>query len=71
MLKIIKNIKSEEAQASVEFAIVAAAFLIIVVVLSLFWNLGDDGVLVEHALKSASHHLKEAAIGIVGDVFSY
>lgn len=57
-------------QSTVEFAIVTAALLIVVVAISLLWNLGDNGIFVEHAISSASHHLQEAAAGIVGDVFS-
>ena len=57
-------------QSTVEFAIVTAALLIVVVAISLLWNLGEQGIFIEHAISSASHHLQEAAAGIVGDVFS-
>ena len=67
---IIKKIFDDNGQSTIEFAIVAASMIIIVVSLSLIWKLGDNGILIEHAIKSASHHIQEAAIGIIGDVFS-
>lgn len=70
MKKILLKINSESGQSTVEFAIVTAAMLVVVIALGLFWNLGDDGIFVDHAQSSASHHLEDAAAGIVGDVFS-
>lgn len=70
MKKIFLKINSDSGQSTVEFAIVTAAMLVVVIVLGLFWNLGDDGIFVDHAQSSASHHLEDAAAGIVGDVFS-
>lgn len=66
----IKHINDESGQSTVEFAIVTAALLTMVIALSLIWSLGDNGLFIEHAISSASHHLQEAAAGIVGDVFS-
>ena len=68
--KIYKNINNACGQSTVEFAIVLSAFVFIIIALGLLWNLGDKGILAEHALRSASHHLSEAAAGIVGDLFS-
>lgn len=62
-------LKVEKGQGTIEFAVVTTSLLIIVIALGLFWRLGDTGMLVNHALSSASHHLKEAAMGIVGDLF--
>lgn len=62
--------KNEDGQSTVEYAIVSAALLVVVLALGLLWNLGDDGIFVDHAQSSASHHLEDAAAGIVGDVFS-
>ena len=70
MNNVMKNITSEDGQSTVEFAIVTAALLVVVIALGLFWSLGDDGIFVDHAQSSASHHLEDAAVGIVGDVFS-
>lgn len=68
--KWLKILKEEKAQSTVEFAIIVAAMLIIVIALSLIWKTSSNGLLIEHALNSASHHIEQAAIGIVGDVFS-
>lgn len=62
--------KNDDGQSTVEYAIVTAALLVVVLALGLLWNLGDDGIFVDHAQSSASHHLEDAAAGIVGDVFS-
>lgn len=67
MWDIVKN--NISGQSTIEFAIVTAAILIIVIGLSLFWNLGDMGILVSHAVGSASHHLEDTMLGIVGDLF--
>ena len=58
-------------QGTVEFAIVTAAIVVIIIALGVLWNLSDAGILVEHALRSASHNLEEAAAGIIGDIFCY
>ena len=44
-------------QSSVEYAIVFAAFLAMVVGLGAVANLLESGLVLEHALQSASHHL--------------
>lgn len=58
-------------QSSVEYAVVLAAFLALVVALGAVWRLFEDGTVTLHALQSASHHLKDAAMGAWGDVFLY
>lgn len=70
MKKLKKILIRNRGQSTVEFAIVTAALLIIVIVFGLLWNLGEQGILIEHAVSSASHHLEDAAAGIIGDVFS-
>ena len=70
MKNFFKQISNDDGQSTVEFAIVTAALLVVVIALSMFWSLGDDGIFVDHAQASASHHLEDAAAGIVGDVFS-
>lgn len=57
-------------QGTVEFAVVTAAFLCIVIALFVLWDRADSGMFIEHALGAASHHVQEAFLGIVGDVFS-
>ena len=64
-------IKNEKGQATVEFAIVTAGFLAIVLGLGSFWHSFDSGVFVEHALAAASHHINLAAIGAAADIFLY
>ena len=70
IIRLKKHIKNNDGQSTVEFAIVTCALLVIVIALTALWNIGDNGIFVEHAVSSASHHLEEAAAGIVGDVFS-
>lgn len=61
----------EKGQATVEFAIVLAAFVVVAVGLSALWHALDQGVFVQHALQSASHHLEGAESGAWGDVLAY
>ena len=61
----------EEGQATVEFAIVFAAFVAIVVALAALWHVAGDGLLVQHALASASHHVQGVMPAYVSDVFLY
>ena len=70
IIRLKKHIKNNDGQSTVEFAIVTCALLVIVIALTALWNLGDNEIFIEHAISSASHHLEEAAAGIVGDVFS-
>jgi Flp pilus assembly protein TadG len=58
-------------QSTVEFAIVFAAFLCVAIGLGALWHLSDSGLLVQHALQSASHHLGSGDIGAWGDVLAY
>ena len=58
-------------QGTVEFVVVAAAFLVVVAVGGLLWQALEGGLFVEHALASASHHVQMTAAGNVVDVFLY
>lgn len=58
-------------QGTVEYAIVLFAFLSLVAGLGAMWHAFDAGLLVEHALQSASHHVASAAPGAFVDVFMY
>ena len=58
-------------QSTVEFAIVTAAFLIIVLGFSALWHELDQGLFVQHALQCASHHLQGVDVGAWGDVLAY
>lgn len=57
-------------QSSVEYAIVAA-FLAMVVGLGAVANLLESGLVLEHALQSASHHLSNVAAAAWADIFLY
>ena len=47
-----------------------AAFLAVIVGLGALWRLFGDGIVLDHALASASHHLS-GSIGAIIDVFCY
>lgn len=67
---VFKHLKDERGQSTVEYAIVAAAIIAIVVVLGILANNLEDGMFIQHALSAASHHIG-ASIGGVTDVFCY
>ncbi len=58
-------------QSTVEYVIVFAAFLALVLGLGAMADLFQSGLVVEHALQSASHHLKDVATGAWADVLLY
>ena len=60
-----------KGQSSVEYAIVFAAFLAVVIGLGAMANLFESGLILEHALQSASHHLKDVASSAWVDIFLY
>lgn len=57
-------------QASVEYAVVLAAFLAVVVGMGLLMRAFGDGLFVEHGLAAASHHI-QASAGWMSDVLGY
>ena len=61
----------EKGQSMVEFAVVTAGFLSVTVALSLFWHAIDGGMLVEHALAVASHHIQAVLPTTISDIFIY
>ena len=63
---IYKRAVCEQGQSTVEYA-----FLALAIALGALWNLFDSGLVVDHALQSASHHLREVAQGAWLDVFLY
>lgn len=65
------RLRGSSGQATVEFAIVTAAFICIALAFGALWDVLKDGVLVEHAVASASHHVAEGALGNIADVFLY
>ncbi len=58
-------------QSTVEYAVVFAAFLAMVIGLGALSKLFESGLVLDHALQSASHHLKSAATAAWADIFLY
>lgn len=54
-----------------EFAIVAAVFISVLVALGALWRSLKSGLFVDHALASASHHVQGVLAGGIADVFLY
>ena len=65
------KMRSERGQGTVEYAVVLAGVLCMVVALGVLAKAMGEGLFVEHALMSASHHLQLAALGSVADVFAF
>lgn len=63
--------REDSGQSTVEFAIVSAAFLALVIGLSLLWRSVSDGTFVDHAILSASHHIQQSVVGGGMDVLLY
>ena len=63
--------RDEEGQGTLEYALVLFAFLSIVAGLGAMWHAFDAGLLVQHALQSASHNVSSVAPGAFADVFMY
>ncbi len=61
----------QAGQSTVEFAVVTAAFLTVVVGLGALWRLASGGALVEHALATASHCIMQASPQAMADVLLY
>jgi Flp pilus assembly protein TadG len=66
-----KLIGDSSGQGTVEFALICAGFLSLLLALGALWHAFQSGTFVAHALLSASHHLSEVAPGVIGDVFLY
>ncbi len=70
-LELRDKLKSRTGQGTVEFAVVCFAFIGMIVALGVLWHAFEEGVFVEHALASASHHVNSVFSGVVGDVLLY
>ena len=53
-----------------EYAVVTAGVLCVVLALGALWRLFSSGLVTGHGLLSASHHM-QGALGWVVDIFSY
>ena len=67
----MRKLVGGSGQATVEFAIITAGFLAVTVALVAFAHMLNDGLIVEHALAVASHHLQAVAPVTIVDVFLY
>lgn len=63
--------RSIGAQGTVEYAVVAAAFVAAVVALGALWRMAQRGSFVEHALAAAAHCLDCGTLGSVADLLLY
>lgn len=69
-IKFANVVRACRGQSTVEFAVVTAAFMAMVVTAGVLWRALSQGLFVDHALASASHHV-EGVLGWVVDIFSY
>ena len=67
----VERLADARGQSTVEFAVITAGFMSLTVALSAFWHLLDGGLLVEHALAVASHHIQTVALATIADIFLY
>ena len=69
--RLVAKLANCRGQSTVEFAVVAAGFLVITVALMGAWRMLDDGLLVQHAFAVASHHIQSVAPVTITDIFLY
>ena len=62
---------AERGQSTVEYAVVTAAFLALLLGLGLLWRSLSSGAFVDHAVLSASHHIQTSVLGGCVDVLLY
>ena len=62
---------NEPRQGTVEYAVVLTGVLCAVMGLGALAKAMGEGLFVEHALMSASHHLQLVALGSVADIFAF
>ena len=67
----VTHFDNERGQSTVEFAIITAGFLAATVALGTMWQAFGDGLLIEHALAVASHHIQAVAPTTIADIFLY
>ena len=60
-----------DGQSTVEFAVIMAGFLSLTVGLAALWHAFDSGMVVEHVLAIASHHIQLVAPATIADLFLY
>jgi amino acid permease len=60
-----------KGQASIEYLIVGAVLLVVILALGSLASRMQEGLFVQHAVRSASHAVGENALGVMGDVLLY
>ena len=65
------RIRDIRGQGTIEYAIVIAGFLALIVALGALWRFLESASLVEHAVQGASHHVSGASLGGILDVLLY
>ena len=69
--RVVRRLLGRKGQATVEFAVITAGFLVVTVTLVALWKMIGGGLIVEHALAVASHHIQAVAPATVVDIFLY
>lgn len=69
-LLYLDRIHGTSGQSSVEYAIILAAFLVVIAACGLLMNALTDGLFIEHAISAASHNA-QVLFGGAADVFSF
>lgn len=65
-----KKNSSMTGQSTVEYVLVLTAFLAMILAFGALWNVLSEGLVVDHAIQSASHNMVSAA-GSWADFFLY
>lgn len=63
--------KDMHGQSTVEYVVITAAFVVMVMILGALWRTLEEGSLVDHALSSVSHHIQLAFPSNGADIFLY
>ena len=58
-------------QSTVEFAVVMAGFMSLTVALATLWHALDSGLILNHVLAVASHHIQAVEPVTITDIFLY
>ena len=58
-------------QSTVEFAVLMAGFMSLTVALATLWHALDSGLILNHVLAVASHHIQTVAPVTITDIFLY
>ncbi|HBT94667.1 MAG TPA: hypothetical protein DEB24_00435 [Coriobacteriia bacterium] len=68
---VFRKVSDSGGQARVEYAIVTAAILVVMVALRVFADRLEGGLFVDYALNNASHAIGAQTMGAIGDVLLY